>query len=474
MSAGVRSLVPAALSLVVGMYTAACDPGASSTTSGGAGGAGGTGGAGGGDLAPEPTAEEWAALQALRWTGEPPPPDATNTFADSPAAAAFGQRLFFDPRFSGRLLDGDNDGSPATLGEKGETGKVSCAGCHVPEDGFSDTRSPGQQISLAAGWILRRTPSLLDSGHRRLLHWDGRRDTSYNQALGVVEATLEYNSSRYFFAQQLFALHRAEYEALFGPMPPLDDPSVFPPLAAEETGCSALDGEPSDCQGRPGDMGYFDSLSPEDKDAVTRVAVNAGKAIGAYVRRLSCGPGRLDAWLAGDETALTPAEKRGALTFVGKGKCVSCHSGPLLTDHAFHNVGLLAGTVAVVFIDKDDPGARKGLLAALADPLSSKGPYSDGDDGRLPEVVTDEMLGAFATPGLRCVAGRPAFMHTGQMKDLAEVVDFFDRGGHPAGFLGESELGELGLGDAEKADLVAFLRTLDGPGPAPDLLVPPP
>src|SRR4051794_13457479 len=41
----------------------------------------------------------------------PPPPDASNRFADDARAALFGRRLFFDPRLSGKLLDGDNDGS---------------------------------------------------------------------------------------------------------------------------------------------------------------------------------------------------------------------------------------------------------------------------------------------------------------------------------------------------------------------------
>jgi len=40
-----------------------------------------------------------------------PPPDVSNRFADDTAAALFGRRLFFDGLFSGRLLDGDNDGS---------------------------------------------------------------------------------------------------------------------------------------------------------------------------------------------------------------------------------------------------------------------------------------------------------------------------------------------------------------------------
>ncbi len=52
------------------------------------------------------------------------PVDVTNALADSAAAAAFGQKLFYDPSFSGPLLDSDNDGSPASLGVVGQTGAV--------------------------------------------------------------------------------------------------------------------------------------------------------------------------------------------------------------------------------------------------------------------------------------------------------------------------------------------------------------
>ncbi len=96
--------------------------------------------------APLLTPDQRAALQALSPAQLPSPPnDPTNRFADNPAAAALGQRLFFDPSFSGQLLDTDNDGSPETLGvataTTGQTGRVACAGCHIPASGFSDTRS---------------------------------------------------------------------------------------------------------------------------------------------------------------------------------------------------------------------------------------------------------------------------------------------------------------------------------------------
>ena len=416
--------------------------------------------------------DEREALSKLAPPALPAPPaDSSNRWADDPPAARLGQLLFMDPLFSGALLEGDNDGGPHTLGVKGQTGKVSCAGCHVPSAGFLDNRSVNGQISLASGWNLRRTLSLLDVGQEKLLMWDGRRDALYNQPFGPIENPTEMNSSRLFVAEQIAARYPGAYAEVFGPLPDL---SRLPPLDASRTGCDRLptsSGTPI-CHGIPGDGAEYDSLSTADQEAVTRVVVNVGKALGAYERLLSCGQGRFDRWVNGDGSALSQAEQRGAALFVGKGQCASCHSGPFLTDQKFHNVGLRPGTVAVAFIDIGDRGALIGLQQALADPLNGRGRFSDGDDGRLiaPAPRDD---GAFVTPSLRCVARRPSFMHTGQFTTLAEVVAFFDRGGSVGGYPGTNELSPLGLTDGERADLVAFLGTLEGPGPPAELLAPP-
>ena len=421
--------------------------------------------------------DEWRALSSLKYDDGPPPADPSNRVADDPAARAFGQRLFFDPAFSGVLLEGDNDGTSATLGQRGEFGKVSCAGCHVPEDAFVDTRSPHRQVSLAAQWTLRKTPTLLEVAFAPLYNWDGRRDTLWNQALGVMESNREFNSGRLFVAEQLFRLHRAEYQAVFGDIPPFDDETRFPALTGETTGCvevTTLEGVKFHCRGLPGDEADYDGMQSEDQELVTVASVNAGKAIAAYLRSLRCGPSRFDAWLDGDESALDASEISGAKLFVGRAGCVECHSGPRLTDDRFHNVGLSPAVVAVAILDSDDRGAAEGIALALEDPLSSAGAYSDGDRGVLPEDVGDEFEGAFRTPTLRCTAGHPSFMHTGQLTSLSQVIDFFDRGGDPHGsYPGTNELAPLDLSDDEKADLEAFLKALDGPGPSVDLLTPP-
>jgi len=119
-----------------------------------------------------------------------------------------------------------------------------------------------------------------------------------------------------------------------------------------------------------------------------------------------------------------------------------------------------------VFLDQNDHGAATGLAAAIADPLNTLGRFSDGSDGRLPAAVSPAMTGAFRTPTLRCAAGRPAFMHTGQLATLADVVAFFDAGGSVTGYLGINEIRPLGLSQVERGDLVAFLESLTGPGAA--------
>jgi cytochrome c peroxidase len=427
----------------------------------------------GNDVPPVLTNQERAALQTLRYDEGPPPPDPSNRVADDDAARRFGQKLFFDPAFSGRLLEGDNDGSSATLGKQGDAGRVSCAGCHLPATGFVDARSPHRQVSLGAQWTLRKTPALLDVAFAPLYNWDGRRDALWNQALGVMESNREFNSSRLFVAQQLIRLHKAEYEAVFGEMPPFDDALRFPQLTAETTGCvevTTSQGATFQCRGVPGDGADYDAMTAADQQLVTVAAVNAGKALGAYLRQLRCGPSRFDQWLDGDERALSASEQRGAAMFVGRAGCAECHGGPRLTDDAFHNVGLSPAIVAVAIQDLDDRGAAQGIAEALVDPTSSAGSLSDGDRHKLPSTVGPELEGAFRTPSLRCIAGHPSFMHTGQFRTLEQVVTFFDRGGDPAGYPGANEIEPLRLSDGERADLVAFMQSLTGAGPDASLL----
>jgi cytochrome c peroxidase len=285
--------------------------------------------------------------------------------------------------------------------------------------------------------------------------WDGRRDTAYNQVFGVIENPLEFNSSLLFVAQQIIRFYRAPYEELFGPLPALDG---YETIEAPQAGCEEM----------PEDQVHDRCIKPgRDDDDVLGIIANMGKAIGAYERGLSCGPSRFDAWMHGDLAALDADEQAGAVLFVQHG-CDECHSGPALTDQAFHNVG--AANRLPNFIEPfEDPGAAVGLREALDDRLNSRGPFSDADDGRLDGLDPDDpaLLGAFRTPGLRCVNRRPSFMHAAQVRSLDDAVRLFVKGGDSTGFVGEKDprMVPLDIDSDERAQLVAFLRALEGPGP---------
>ena len=267
----------------------------------------------GGGVPQEPQVEAPAdarvALRAMALDAPAtPPPDASNRSCRRSSRCSVGPATLLRSRFSGALLETDNTGDPQTLGRVGETGKVACAGCHVPGAGFLDNRSARQTVSLAAGWTRRKARSLLDVGQARLLMWDGRHDALYNQVFEALENPVDMNSSRLFAAEQIYKHYRATNESIFGAIPiPLDDKARFPELDGSTTGCSRL--LPDDtgalrtgsrCHGIPGDKAEFDNLSSEDdRTEVTRIVVNMGKALGAYERLLSCGPSRFDAWASG-------------------------------------------------------------------------------------------------------------------------------------------------------------------------------
>jgi cytochrome c peroxidase len=305
--------------------------------------------------------------------------------------------------------------------------------------------------------------------------WDGRKDSLFSQVFGPLETVVEMNSSRLYMAEQLYARYQAEYTAVFGAMPPLGDATQFPPLSADLTGCIPPNrtAPPPTCDGpfhgMPGDHAEYDGMTAENQTLVTTVVVNAGKAIGAFERLLSCGQSPFDAWMHGSTKAISRAAQRGAAVFVGKGGCVACHSGPFMSDQKFHNVGLTPTTVQQAFIDSDDTGAALGLTELMANPENSLSQFSDGSDGRVPTSVSASMEGAFRTPMMRCVAMRPTFMHTGQLATLADVVSFFNQGGNSGGYPGTSEIHSLGLTALEQSDLVEFLESLTGPGAPPDL-----
>lgn len=169
----------------------------------------------------------------------------------------------------------------------------------------------------------------------------------------------------------------------------------------------------------------FAGAFPEPGPAVTRERIEA--ALATFERLIVSGPAPFDRWIAGDERAITEAAKRGFDLFNGRANCAACHSGWSFSDGSFHDIGVGRG---------DDIGRGRFVPSSRA------------------------LHYAFKTPGLREMRGRAAFMHDGSLDSLAMVIDLYDRGGidRPSR---SREIRPLNLTAAEKADLLAFLDTLN-------------
>ena len=374
--------------------------------------------------------EELATLQGLSISRlEAPPADPSNRVADDPRAAALGHRLFFDTRLSAN-------------------GKVSCASCHLPGQQFQD----GTPLARGIGTTDRRTMSIIGTAHSPWQFWDGRKDSQWSQALGPLESPVEHGGNRTQYAHIADRHYRAEYEALFGPLPDL---SALPAHAG-----------PVD---DPAARAAWDAMSSSQRDAVTRVFSNLGKAIAAYERLIMPGASRFDAYVEAAkrrdtqamEAALTHDEVAGLKLFIGKANCIQCHNGPLFTNNDFHNTGVPAAKGLPM-----DVGRLAGAKKVLADEFNCLGKYSDARPDQCGELSFlsadgDKRMRQFRPTSLRNVAERAPYMHAGQFATLEQVLDHYNEA--PTAPQGHSELQPLRLSDRETAQIVQFLRTLSAP-----------
>jgi cytochrome c peroxidase len=394
------------------------------------------------------TPQQWAKIQELSPLSDPPL-DPTNRYQKDPMAAALGHKLFFEADYAGPLLVG-NDGNNGGLGMVGETGKISCASCHEGP-WLIDLRTNPNNVSLGADVIPRNAATMINTAYYSpWIENDGLLDSIWSEAMVDVEFDLGFNSSRLRLAHVIFDEYRAEYDAIF-------DPDLDPALDPAHPEAARF---PADA--RPGSP-EWDAMTPEDQDHVTGIFVSFGKALHAYLDLLVSKDAPFDRYVAGETDALTPAAKRGLLLFVGKAACVECHSTPHFSDDDFHNTGLAAEGP---FISTTERGRYDRIDFLLAHEFNSSSKWSDDrSTGRLDGVTKDEaLIGAWRTKGLRQVAETPPYMHSGQFATLEEVIDFYDEGGHSAGFHGTKDdvMQPLGLSAAEKSDLIEFLKSLTG------------
>ena len=284
--------------------------------------------------------------------------------------ASLGRELFQDPRLSGN-------------------GDRSCASCHNLARDFTD----GLKLARArnGGSLERHTPTLWNIAFADRFNWDGSASTLAAQAIKPITDAREMAGTLVIAVQRLSSdvSLRQRFRAAF---------------ALHSTGVG------DDERLRKGAA----SLDPD----ITAERILA--ALVAYERTLISPPTRFDAWVGGDDAALTKQELAGFSIFVGKGRCATCHAGWRFTDDRLHDIGLK---------ERREAGG--------------------GSSRR-----------EFKTPTLREVMHTAPYMHDGSLATLDAVLRHYAGEHVRRPSLAPNLNTALRLNPAERASVIAFLRVL--------------
>ncbi|MGI9176580.1 MAG: cytochrome-c peroxidase, partial [Pirellulales bacterium] len=287
---------------------------------------------------------------------------------------------------------------------------VSCASCHSPSEGYSAHTKTGVGIRGQLGG--RNSPV----SYNRILSgkqfWDGRVDSLEAQAVGPIQNPIEMGFTHEGVVKRLSEnpVYKKQFDEVFGE---LTIDRVGEAIAAFER---VLVTAPS-----PYDFGeQLRAFAALDEEDIADDPELAGKYKAAKQ--------------AAEAHPMSDSAKRGReIFFTEKGNCTACHVGANLADEQYHNLG--------VGMDKENP-----------------------DLGRFVVTKDEKDTGAFKTPTVRNVALSAPYMHDGSVATLEEVVEWYDKGGHPNPHLSD-KIRPLKLTAEEKADLVEFMKACTGPTP---------
>ena len=258
------------------------------------------------------------------------------------------------------------------------SGVFSCNSCHNLGTGGDDNL----ETSIGHGWQKgpRNAPTVLNSVFNEAQFWDGRAADLAEQAKGPVQAGVEM--------------------------------------------ANTPDNVIATLKSMPQYVGWFNASFPDQDDPVT--FDNFAKAIEAYEATLIT-PAPFDAWLNGNDDALSDLEKEGLQVFMEAG-CAACHNGVNIGGHDYYPFGLI-----------EKPGSEV---------------LPEGDKGRfaVTETVDDEYV--FRAAPLRNIAVTAPYFHSGVVWDLKTAV----------AIMAESQLG-ADLSDGEIDAITAFLGSLTGEVP---------
>jgi cytochrome c peroxidase len=321
----------------------------------------------------------------------------------------------------------------------------------------------GLSLSIGVGTTDRKSMTIIGTAYSPWQFWDGRKDSQWAQALAPMESVVEHGGTRTQYAQLIANHYRKEYEAIFGPLPDFSDPERFPAIAGPVDDAIA--------------QSAWEEMTTTDRDLVTQVFVNMGKAIAAYERLILPASSRFDryveALLNNDEqtmkSAMTSDEVAGLKLFIGRADCIQCHNGPLFTNNDFHNTGVPTKTGLPL-----DAGRASGVIKVLNDEFNCLSQWSDAEEQDCSElrfVVSEgeQLEAAFKPSTLRNIAETAPYMHAGQFSTLEEVLRHYNH--PPVSPSGHNELEPIGLTNREMAQIIAFLHTLSGGVDAPPELL---
>lgn len=396
----------------------------------------------------------------------PPPLKESDFIAFDAKQAALGQLLFYD-----KILSGNRN--------------IACATCHHPSLGTGDRLSLGigeggeglgpQRIagtgdSRIKKRIPRNAPGLWNLGAKELhvLFHDGRlsvADTFENGFNSPAEEWLPRGFNSLLAAQAVFPV-TAQFEMAGNPKENEVAGAIYDridnawPILAKRVRIIPEYGRLF--------VAAFDHIDAPEDVTIVEIA-NALAAFQAIEWRSIDSP--FDGYLAGDEGALDPNQKRGLELFYGKAGCSSCHSGRLLSDQKFHALGLPpfgpgrtrsfdpmvrdVGVMGETDRLEDAYRFRTPMLrnVELTAPYGHNGAYPTLEGIIRHHLDPDGMLKAWKpetaalpqAPWLQAID----FMVWNDAREMARQARFRD-------------IDPLSLTDAEIADLVAFLKSLTG------------
>jgi len=329
----------------------------------------------------------------------------------TPEKIALGEKLFNDKRFS-------------------STGEVSCATCHDPEKGLTD--SP---LKVSEG---------ITKGDRK--------------ATGTRNAPTVANAV--YFTHQFWD----------GRSPSLEDQALHPPVNPVEMGLPSHQPILDIVRTDPDYVKAFTKVFGKSGEQVTMAEVT--KAIAAFERTQVFANSAFDRYFYGGESAaLTDQQKRGLVLFRNQGRCVACHrieqTQALFTDNRFHNIGVGINRI------QDDVPELAGEF------MKSKATLAEVDVKVLSDARTSELgrfaitkgfddLGSFKTPTLRNVAVTAPYMHDGSVATLRDAVVHYNNGGvtnegDPVNDFLSGGIRPLDLSEDQIDELVAFMEALTSP-----------